>query len=87
MARNVCGITVAVCSCRTLQITARNKPKENKWSKFKRSLLLKVRCYSAILLYFLNRNQSEVSNRGGIKALCGLLKTAANEKVSCAQHF
>ena len=50
-------------------------------------LFLKVFCYSAILLYFLNRNQSEVSNRGGIKALCGLLKTAANEKVSCAQHL
>ena len=56
-------------------------------SKFKRPLLLKVRCYSDILLYFLNRNQSEVSNRGGIKALCGLLKMAANEKVSCAQHL
>ena len=90
MARNVCDITIAVLlvsSCRTLEIAARNKPKEKQWCKFKRPLLLKVHCYSVILLYFLNRNQSEVSNRGGIKALCGLLKTAANEKVSCAQHL
>ena len=90
MTSNVCGITFAVLLALSYHHPSNccsEQTQRKIMSKFKRPLLLKVRCYSDILLYFLNRNQSEVSNRGGIKALCGLLKMAAHEKVSCAQHL
>ena len=90
MTSNVCGVTFAVLLALSYHHPSNcctEQTQRKIMSKFKRPLLLKVRCYSDILLYFLNRNQSEVSNRGGIKALCGLLKTATNEKVSCARHL
>lgn len=39
-------------------------------------------CYSKRYFYLFNRNQNEARNRGGIKALCELLKNAPDEKVS-----
>lgn len=38
--------------------------------------------YSKRYFYLFNRNQNEARNRGGIKALCELLKNAPDEQVS-----